>query len=63
MNLKGLTSHPQHEIAKRQQSGFGGMVTFWLKGGIEQSRQFMENLHLFACAESLGGVESLADHP
>jgi len=59
----GLPSHPQHDIAKKQQSGFGGMITFWLKGGIEQSRQFMENLQLFACAESLGGVESLADHP
>lgn len=39
------------------------MVTFWLKGGIEQSRQFLERLELFALAESLGGVESLAEHP
>jgi len=59
----GLPSHPQHELAKKQMSGFGGMVTFWLKGTIEQSRQFLEHLHIFACAESLGGVESLADHP
>jgi cystathionine gamma-lyase len=59
----GLASHPQHEIAKKQQTGFGGMVTFWLKGGLEQSRQFLENLHLFQCAESLGSVESLAEHP
>jgi len=59
----GLPSHPQHEIAKKQQLGFGGMVTFWLKGGLEQSRQFLENLKIFACAESLGGVESLAEHP
>lgn len=59
----GLKSHPQHEIAKKQQSGFGGMITFWLKGGLDQSRQFLENLKLFACAESLGGVESLAEHP
>jgi len=59
----GLPSHPQHAIAKKQQTGFGGMITFWLKGGLEQSRQFLENLKLFACAESLGGVESLAEHP
>jgi len=59
----GLASHPNHEIAKKQQRGFGGMVTFWLRGGIAQSRQFLENLHLFALAESLGGVESLAEHP
>jgi len=59
----GLRSHPQHELAKKQQSGFGGMITFWLKGGLTQSRQFLENLKIFACAESLGGVESLAEHP
>ncbi|PRP88448.1 cystathionine gamma-lyase [Planoprotostelium fungivorum] len=59
----GLPSHPNHEIAKSQQKGFGGMVTFWLKGGEQQSRQFLEALKLFALAESLGGVESLAEHP
>eukprot|EP01114_Cavostelium_apophysatum_P017627 TRINITY_DN528_c0_g2_i1.p1 TRINITY_DN528_c0_g2~~TRINITY_DN528_c0_g2_i1.p1 ORF type:complete len:433 (-),score=107.77 TRINITY_DN528_c0_g2_i1:35-1219(-) len=59
----GLESHPQHDIAKRQQRGYGGMITFWLKGGLEQSRQFLEHLQIFACAESLGGVESLAEHP
>jgi len=59
----GLRSHPQHEIAKKQQTGFGGMITLWLKGGLEQSRQFLEHLKLFAVAESLGGVESLAEHP
>lgn len=59
----GLPSHPQHEIAKKQMTGFGGMITFWLKGGMTESRQFLENLHLFALAESLGGVESLVDHP
>jgi len=59
----GLPSHPNHALAQKQQKGFGGMVTFWLKGGIEQSRQFLEHLHLFALAESLGGVESLAEHP
>jgi len=59
----GLPSHPQHEIAKKQQSGFGGMITFWLKGGLPESRRFLETLKIFACAESLGGVESLAEHP
>jgi cystathionine gamma-lyase len=63
VSYPGLPSHPNHEIAKRQQRGFGGMVTFWLKGGIQQARQFLENLRLFALAESLGGVESLAEHP
>jgi len=43
--------------------GYGGMITFFLKGGITQARQFLENVHLFALAESLGGVESLVDHP
>jgi len=59
----GLASHPQHELAKKQQTGFGGMITFWLKGGLTQSRQFLEALKIFALAESLGGVESLAEHP
>lgn len=59
----GLTTHPQHELAKKQMSGFGGMITFFVKGGIEESRRFLENVHLFALAESLGGVESLVDHP
>jgi cystathionine gamma-lyase len=59
----GLPSHPQHELAKAQMSGFGGMITFFLKGGLKESRAFLENLHLFVCAESLGAVESLAEHP
>jgi len=59
----GLPSHPGHEIAKRQQTGFGGMITILLKGGLEQSRVFLENLKIFALAESLGGVDSLAEHP
>jgi cystathionine gamma-lyase len=58
-----LKSHPQHELAKRQMKGFGGMITFFLKGGINESRKFLENLKIFALAESLGGVESLVDHP
>lgn len=59
----GLPSHPQHELAKKQMTGFGGMITFYLKGGIDESRQFLETLQLFALAESLGAVESLAEHP
>ncbi len=59
----GLASHPQHALASRQMDGYGGMVSVWLKGGFEAAKAFMEKLHLFACAESLGGVESLANHP
>lgn len=59
----GLTSFPQHELAKKQMRGFGGMITFLLKGGLEESKQFLEKTKLFALAESLGGVESLIEHP
>ena len=59
----GLTSHPQHALAARQMKGAGGMVSVWLKGGFEAAKDFMGKLELFACAESLGGVESLANHP
>lgn len=59
----GLPSHPQHELAKTQMRDFGGMVTIFLKGGLKESRQFLENIHLFKLAESLGAVESLAEHP
>ena len=59
----GLTSHPQHEIAKKQMSGFGGMITFFLKGNLDGAKRFLEGLHVFSLAESLGGVESLVDHP
>ena len=59
----GLKSHPQHRIAKSQMSGFGGMITFFLKGDIKKSRKFLEKVKLFALAESLGGVESLIEHP
>lgn len=59
----GLPSHPGHEIAKKQQTGYGGMITFWIKGGVEQAKQFLNSLKIFAMAESLGGVESLAEHP
>jgi cystathionine gamma-lyase len=59
----GLASHPQHALAKRQMHGFGGMISIWLKGGLPAARSFMERCHLFAIAESLGGVESLVNHP
>lgn len=59
----GLKSHPQHRLAKKQMSGYGGMITFFLKGGLKESRSFLESLKIFTLAESLGGVESLVDHP
>ncbi len=59
----GLPSHPQHELAKRQMTGFGGMLTFVIRGGLEAARAFLKALRIFACAESLGGVESLIEHP
>jgi cystathionine gamma-lyase len=59
----GLASHPQHALATRQMNGFGGMITIVLKGGIDTSRRFLERCTLFSLAESLGGVESLIEHP
>ncbi|HET7371328.1 MAG TPA: cystathionine gamma-synthase [Gammaproteobacteria bacterium] len=59
----GLASHPQHDLAKRQMSAFGGMVTIFVKGGLEKARRFLERCEVFALAESLGGVESLIEHP
>lgn len=59
----GLPSHPQHELAKKQQSGYGGMITFYVKGDLENAKRFLENVKLFTLAESLGGVESLCEHP
>ncbi len=67
----GLASHPQHALAKKQMNGpstgsgqaYGGMVTPILKGNLDDSRRFLERLKIFVCAESLGGVESLAEHP
>jgi cystathionine beta-lyase/cystathionine gamma-synthase len=59
----GLPSHPQHELAKRQMSGFGGMVSLVAKGGIDGARKILNGTKLFALAESLGGVESLIGHP
>jgi cystathionine gamma-lyase len=59
----GLPSHPQHALAARQMSGFGGMISIYVKGGLAAARRMMERCELFACAESLGGVESLVNHP
>ena len=64
VHYPGLPSHPQHTLARRQMKGrYGGMVTIELKGGLKESRRFLERCELFALAESLGGVESLVDHP
>ncbi|ADN77710.1 cystathionine gamma-synthase [Ferrimonas balearica DSM 9799] len=63
VHYPGLTSHPQHELAKRQQAGFGAMLSFELKGGEAEVRAFLSRLTLFSLAESLGGVESLVAHP
>ena len=59
----GLTSHPQHDLARRQMDRFGGIVTAVLEGGLDPSRRFLERVQVFALAESLGGVESLIEHP
>ncbi len=59
----GLPSHPQHALAARQMSGFGGMLSFVLRGGLPAARAFLGAVRVFACAESLGGVESLIEHP
>lgn len=63
VHYPGLSSHPQHALARRQMDHFGGMVTAILRGGLEESRHFLERTELFALAESLGGVESLIEHP
>ncbi|OGP78728.1 MAG: cystathionine gamma-synthase [Deltaproteobacteria bacterium RBG_16_49_23] len=59
----GLKSHPQYDLAKKQMSGFGGMLSFEIDGGLKKADRFLGNLKLFALAESLGGVESLIEHP
>jgi cystathionine beta-lyase/cystathionine gamma-synthase len=59
----GLDSHPGHALAARQMRGFGGMVSVELEGGAEAARRFLSRVRIFACAESLGGVESLCSHP
>ena len=63
VHYPGLPSHPQHALARRQMRGAGGMVTAVLEGGLDQARRFLERVEIFALAESLGGVESLIEHP
>jgi cystathionine gamma-lyase len=63
ISYPGLKSHPQHDLARQQMRGFGGMVTIVLKTDLAGTRRFLENTHLFSLAESLGGVESLINHP
>jgi len=63
VSYPGLKSHPQHNLAREQMRGFGGIITLTLKTDLEGTRRFLENTHLFALAESLGGVESLINHP
>ncbi len=59
----GLNSHPHYALAKKQMSGFGGMIGFYIKGGLNTATNFLESLKIFSLAESLGAVESLAEHP
>ncbi len=59
----GLRSHPGHRIMKKNTSGFGGMISFYLKGGMKESNRFLKKIKLFSLAESLGGVESLVEQP
>jgi cystathionine gamma-lyase len=63
VHYPGLKSHPQHALAAMQMNGFGGMMSVVLRGTLDDSRRFLERLQIFVCAESLGGVESLAEHP
>ena len=63
VNYPGLESHPQHTLAHRQATGCGGMLSFEIKGGLDEAERFLESLRVFALAESLGGVESLIEHP
>jgi cystathionine gamma-lyase len=63
VHYPGLPDHSQHALARRQMNGFGGMVSFVHSGGLDDARRFLERCRLFVCAESLGGVESLAEHP
>jgi cystathionine gamma-lyase len=63
VNYPGLKSHPQHALANRQATGHGGMLSFEIQGGLEEAKGFLESVRLFALAESLGGVESLIEHP
>jgi cystathionine gamma-lyase len=59
----GLESHPQYDLAQKQMKGPGGMISFYIKGGMEGARKFLESVEVFSLAESLGGVESMVNHP
>src|SRR5690606_1763550 len=63
VNYPGLPSHPQYEISKRQATGFGAMVCFEVKGGVEAGKRLMDAIDLWTLAENLGAVESLITHP
>jgi cystathionine beta-lyase/cystathionine gamma-synthase len=63
VHYPGLSSHPQHELCQRQMKGGGGIITVELAADLQGSRRFLQAMRLFALAESLGGVESLAEHP
>ena len=63
VSYPGLPNHPQHELAKQQMNGFGGMISFFIKGGFEEANSFAKNLKIVSLAESLGGVESLVCYP
>jgi methionine-gamma-lyase len=63
VNYPGLSSHPQHDLSKRQASGFGAMVCFEVQGGVEAGKKLMDNVDLWTLAENLGAVESLITHP
>ena len=63
VNYPGLKNHPQNKLVVNQMSGFGGTLSFEIKGGLKEAKTFLENLKIFSLAESLGGVESLIEHP
>ena len=63
VHYPGLATHPQHALARKQMRGAGGIISVELTGGTERARQFLTRLRIFTLAESLGGVESLAEHP
>ena len=63
VNFPGLISHPQHTLAKKQMTGFGGTLSFEIKGGLKEAKKFLSRVELFSLAESLGCVESLIEHP
>ena len=62
VHYPGLPSHPQHELARKQMSGFGGMLSFEVHGGVEAAARFLDNVHLVLRAASLGGTETLVVH-